>query len=899
MMAQDNVPDRWPVNVFERKVRLSRAALYFERLWPRLWYLLAVAGLFLIASFGGIFSLLDPLTHQALLLAFAALGGVAALYAMATRYPLREDAIRRMERRSGAVHRPASSYEDTVSASMLDPASAALWSAHRDRLRRSIEALRIGHPDPRTDRVDPIALRSAVVIAIAATAGLAGSTLFERMAEAFKFDRSGAAKAMRIDAWVTPPPYTAIPPIMLADSSAAAAENVAKPRANLIEAPEKSILTLRGADLGGRALTLEVLGVGADKPEIVTPKVSQAGTAGSIADPTADAASPVEIRYDLTAPARIRVLAAGQEMSSWTFDVIPDQKPRITIENEAFSSTPRGSMKLAYKTDDDYGVASAVAKVRPVDPSKDDILRSSRRHATKLKGPRLPLSRPPVLPLKLSRAGAKSTDGTTLLELGPHPWAGQKVIMWLEATDVAGQTGASDGIEIVLPSRRFSKPLARAVIEQRAKLVEDSRNRPDVLVALDALMLEPDGFIDSTKVYLGLRTAYYRLQRDTGVLGMASVIDQLWQVALQIEDGAASEAERALKDAQDKLSKALEDGASDEELQKLMQELKQAMQEYMQELQKQAEQDPEQLENDGSEDEIGQQDLQDMMQQLEETARNGSREEAEKMLSDLRELMDRMQAQKSGQNKEQQARNKQMRKKMDELGDLVGQQKRLMDDTFGEQRQRDRQDQGQGEEGQQQPGLGERGMRGEQGQSGQEGMESQQGQGQQQGAQGRQQGGRGKSGQQGSLAERQARLREQLDKLKKELQELGSGSDKFNDAQGAMEEAERQLGQEQLGEAAREQANALDQMRQGAQQMMQDMMQQGQDRMGQNGKTPRDPLGRPQRAQGPDLGTSVKVPDQIDAQRAREILDELRRRSGEALRPAIELDYIDRLLRRF
>ncbi len=69
--------------------------------------------------------------------------------------------------------------------------------------------------------------------------------------------------------------------------------------------------------------------------------------------------------------------------------------------------------------------------------------------------------------------------------------------------------------------------------------------------------------------------------------------------------------------------------------------------------------------------------------------------------------------------------------------------------------------------------------------------------------------------------------------------------------------------------------------------------------MGQPADAPRDPLGRPQRSEGPDLGTSVKVPDEIDAQRAREILEELRRRLGEATRPALELDYIERLLRRF
>ena len=45
--------------------------------------------------------------------------------------------------------------------------------------------------------------------------------------------------------------------------------------------------------------------------------------------------------------------------------------------------------------------------------------------------------------------------------------------------------------------------------------------------------------------------------------------------------------------------------------------------------------------------------------------------------------------------------------------------------------------------------------------------------------------------------------------------------------------------------------------------------------------------------------TEVKVPDQIDVQRAREILEELRRRIGESTRPPIELEYLERLLRRF
>ena len=43
----------------------------------------------------------------------------------------------------------------------------------------------------------------------------------------------------------------------------------------------------------------------------------------------------------------------------------------------------------------------------------------------------------------------------------------------------------------------------------------------------------------------------------------------------------------------------------------------------------------------------------------------------------------------------------------------------------------------------------------------------------------------------------------------------------------------------------------------------------------------------------------MKVPDEIDIQRAREVLDELRRRLGDPSRPGIELDYLERLIKPF
>ncbi len=371
---------------------------------------------------------------------------------------------------------------------------------------------------------------------------------------------------------------------------------------------------------------------------------------------------------------------------------------------------------------------------------------------------------------------------------------------------------------------------------------------------------------------------------------MKSVVDQMWQIALRIEDGSLSDAERALKDAQDKLSKALENGASDEEIKQLMRELKQAFNEYMKQLAQQNGQEQQPEGSDQQNQVLGQEDLERMMRNLEDMAKNGSREQAQQMLSEMQDLMERLQSNRMDQA--QQQRNKEMLEMMDELGDMVGDQQKLLDDTFSENRG-DEEEGGQQGQGRSRR-LGMKGMGGD-GQQGQQRCASRsqatrpsRGRG---GSAGRvarlsraratrwdkvkQQGGKGQ------LTQRQRELKDRLGKLQQQMREKGAGAggspNNCSQAEKAMEDAENALEQGDLDEATRAAGRALEQMRQGAQSMAQEMMRNMPQRYGQSGDTPRDPLGRPQKSQGPDLGTSVKVPDQIDVQRAREILEELRR----------------------
>jgi uncharacterized protein (TIGR02302 family) len=862
---------------------LSRWAQLFERLWPRTWALLAVIALFALVSLAGLWPRLPESGHYALLGLFG-LATLAALFWMArTPFPSREEALRRLEQRSSIPHRPASSYEDTLSAPGVGGATEALWQAHRARLAATLAKLRVGTPSPRADRADPWALRAVLLIGVGVLAAAVGDGFMDRLSQAFRFGTPATAvSTARLDAWVTPPAYTARPPLMLVDGSRASAPPVLGEAIPAFDVPTKSALAVRASGEGASSMTLEVTDE-AGKVEVLSPKKAQLPPGLTTTTEVA------EIRVELKRPVTVRARGVSGE-PQWAFRIIPDHLPKISLTKDP-ERMPRGSLKLSYKVEDDYGIASAEARITRVRPKPGDPATSWAR--PKKLGARPPLEKPPVLTLRLPRTNAKQAEGTSYHELSGHPWAGMRVRMVLSAKDQAGQVGKSEPVEFILPQRRFENPIARAVVEQRRHLIEDPRNREQVLVGIDAIAAEPEGFFPDYSAYISLRGAYWRLMRDRSRDGMKSVVDQLWHVALRLEDGNLSEAERRLRQAQEDLAKALQEGASDEEIQRLMNELRQALNQFMEQLARQAEGQPPQPMPQGQQNQmLSQRDLERMMRDIENMARQGSRDNAQQMLSQLRDLLERLQSGRMARQQNQQ--NQQLSDMMNQFGDVIRQQQQLLDDTFNEQRQG-------GEEGQE-------GQQGQQGQQGQRGQRGQQGQGQQgqrgqRGQRGQQQGqgqGEGRGQQQGELSRRQGQLRDRLGQLGQSMQQLGvQPPSQLGGAQRSMEEAEERLRNGDLDGAARAEQQALEQLRQGAQQMAQQMLQQMPGQFGRSADVPLDPMGRPQRTEGPDLGTSVKVPDEIDIQRAREILEELRRRLGDQQRPLLELDYIERLLRRF
>jgi uncharacterized protein (TIGR02302 family) len=824
-------------------VSRARQALLWESIWPVVVSLLSAAGIFLALSWAGLWISLPPYGRIAGVTIFALLVIAALTPAIRIRIPGLRDAVSRLDRTNIAAHRPATALTDKLATKAEDPMAAALWRAHLSRTAEAAKNLRAGLPQPRIALRDPFAVRALILLGVVATFFIADTDRNRRLLAAFDWTGALTPRLYRVDAWITPPAYTGRAPVLLAGirHDEAAPGEVAQ-----VIVPAGSVLIVRGTNLATLDLVIE-----GNLQEIPNPAPDSAKAGAEKAG--------IERHFTISEDARLTVKGLPVGEAKWSFRSIPDRAPTIELSKDPEISG-RSALSLSYRIEDDYGVTQAEAQFERVGPRAANAL------------PPRPLVAAPNFLLSLPQARTKNGSGQTSKDLTEHPWAGALMRLTLVARDEGGNEGKSKPHELRIPQRSFQKPIARALIEQRRELAFDANARGRVQHALDALMIAPDRFTPEANVYLGLRTASTRLKIARTDDDLRGVIDYLWEIAVLIEDGTMSDAERELRAAENALRQALENNASPEEIKKLMEQLRAALDRYLQALAEQQRRDNNttNLERpDPNTRVVRPQDLKNMLDQIERMARNGDRQSAQKLLDQLQSLMENLQKGRRQANPQQNQDNP-----LDQLGRMIQEQQRLRDRTF-RQGQDNRRQQQQGQQGQQKRGQNQMGQ-------------LQQGQ--------------------GDLRQQLERLLEQLRKGQQGQQGAGEGegndaADALGRAEQAMRDAENSLGQGDADGAGESQGRALSQLRRGAQAMA-DAMQQGGPGDGpgfpdgpeadQADRT--DPLGRPVRNREFGDDYTVKVPDEIDTQRARRVLEELRKRLSDPNRPQLELDYLDRLL---
>ena len=824
-----------------RPLFLTRAGMAAERATRAFWPLWSIVMAALAALMLGLH---DNLPVEAVWAGVVATLGGAAWTAWrgvrSFRWPGRADAAERLDRTLPG--RPLAAIADSQAIGAGDPASEAVWRTHVLRMVERTQAARPVAPDLRVSSRDPFALRYVALLAFV-MALLFGSVW--RVASVAEMAPGGGGQALATgpvwEGWVEPPAYTGRPSLYLNDITGAA-----------LAVPVGSQVTIRFYGEVG-ALSLD---------ETVS------GRTGEIPAAT-DASQSFEIAQD----GRLAIEGAGGR--SWQLTVIPDAAPEVSLDGP-IERTVAGEMRQPFEARDDYGVVNGRALVEL------DLAAVDRRHGLSADPEaREALSFDLPMPITGERAGFREV---LIEDVAQHPWAGLPVRLTLTVEDALGQTGSSETETVVLPGRRFFDPLAAAIVEQRRDLLWNRDNAGRVSAVLRAVSHRPEDIFRSETVFLKLRVAIRRLEAGLRYDQLTDTLrdetaEALWNIALEIEQGDLSDALERLRRAQERLSEAMRNGATDEEIAELMQELREAMQDYMRQLAQQGPQDNQQMSENQDMQEITPDQLEQMLQRLQELMEQGRMDEAQALLDQLRQMMENMQMAQGQQGQGQPSPGQQA---MEGLADTLRQQQGLSDETFG-----DLQEQfGQGDQQGQTPGQPGQGQQGEGGQ--------QQGQ-----------------GQPGSLADRQQALRDELRRQQGQLP--GAGTPEGDAARGAldragraMDEAEQSLRQDDLAGALDNQSDAMEALREGMRELGEQMaQQQGQDgqqgeAMGQaNEMGRRDPLGR-EVGQNGRIGTDQQLLQGDDVyRRAEELLDEIRRRSGDQSRPEEERDYLRRLLDRF
>ncbi len=796
----------------------------------------------------------------------AVLSSVAAVYFLLRgfiifRIPRRSEALEHLDR--SLKGRPIQALLDSQAIGPSDEASAAVWRVHQARMAVRTAAAKAVKPKVRLASRDPFALRYVAVLLLG-VAVLFGSLWRVASVTEIAQANEGVLNGPVWEGWIEPPAYTGKPSLYLNDQN------------GQIDMPEGSRISLR---LYGEIGALTVA-------ETVSQRVVDTGSA---ADPEQDFIAQTSGSLDI----------AGPNGRSWTIAVIPDTTPRV----EVIGPPERGAdgvMSLPFAASDDYEVVSGKAHISL------DLNAIPRRYGFVAE----PENREDItLDLPLPISGDRSDFVETLLgDFSEHPFANLPVQVKLSVQDAKGQNSEPNTTHMTLPGRRFFDPMARALVEQRQWLLWSKNNAARTTQMLRAISYRPEDVFRSETAYLRLRVILRRIETRVSFDQFTpeirdEIAQALWDLAVLIEDGDVEDALERMRRAQERLSEAMKNGASDEEIAELMDELRRANENYINQLQREAARNGENPERQpGAQDDamqMTQDDLQDMMDRIQELMEEGRMAEAEQALQELQELMENMQVAEGQQGEGQQSEGQQA---MEDLAETLRDQQGLSDQAF-----RDLQEQYN-------PGAQAGENDGNEGRNGGQGRgqshEGQSGEGQ---GQGEGQTGEGREGQQAEgqgLAERQDALRREVERQRGSLPGAGSeAGDAARDALRRAEEAMRgagdALGRDDFPEAIDRQAEAMDALREGMQNLG-EAMAEAEGREGQQGTADgreggqqRDPLGRNPGATG-QAGTDQGLLQGEDVyRRARELLDEIRKRSGENLRPEVERDYLRRLLDRF
>ena len=443
---------------------------------------------------------------------------------------------------------------------------------------------------------------------------------------------------------------------------------------------------------------------------------------------------------------------------------------------------------------------------------------------------------------------------------------------------------------------------------------------------IDVVTDKPAGLFQDPAIFMGLKNVHGRLRYARKQDDLRGVPEDLWAIAIRAEFGVLGTALEEMREAKQALQDGLARRAPEREIETLFERYDEAVERYMEELRRKAIEDGNIADAEGGGGGGGRNadEIEELLKAIEEANKAGDVEGARKALAQLAELLENMEIQltrggsgEGGEDSMPGEMSEEMKKSLEELADLLGEQRELQDET--RQAENEAENQGEGEDGEQE---------------GQQSGDSSSGNSQGEGALSP-----------SELAKRQGALEKALDALSQALPEEGEsgqsllsedengqgvGTEEREDGQGgggeedpnsenrggggdedrqsaaealaeageAMRLSEENLQAGNIGEAGEAQKDAVQALRRAGQAIAESGRQSGEGEDGDQQAENDDPLGRDNRG-GVSDESEADIDSRDNATRARELREELRRRSSEQDRERLEREYLERLLKRF
>ncbi|MBS1027471.1 DUF4175 domain-containing protein [Gluconobacter albidus] len=575
--------------------RRAQRVLWWERAWePLRWPLLLVA-FYGLACLARIPQSLPDWLHA--LLEIGVLG--AALWLTVT--GLRRvapvgipAADRRIEHDSRLARQPLLSLTDRP-AFAGNGEQSAIWARHVERVTASLGTLRVGLPHPKTSLQDRIGL-IAVPLALIGAALLASthtpSRLYAGLVPGVDDD---SVPLPTLQAWIDRPSYAPGAPIFLSSTGR-----------TTLDVPQGSILnaTITGAH---------------GKPAL------------------SGIASPAQSRLDagswnshgtLQQSGTVRIVVRGRTLGAWRVTVEPDLPPTVTWDGKPGPQKDDWRTGLPWHIHQTYGVESLEAEIHLPGLSRGRILRVP-----------IPLDGHP-----------KDAKGIATPDLSSDPFAGMDVEGRLHAKSVSGRESRSDPVKFQIGARKFTDPLARALVALRRRLMlgqERASKASDELALLTQTT-------DERAILAALGLEIASLRKDAPQGSADRVPGDLWALALYLDDlrrdgpeiaDAAAEVRAAQQGVQQQLDHMRDLGEKghtlpeQEELQRRTQALKDALNRRMQLLFSRAAQSGIMMPQSGT---SSADPFSDEMRRLQSEANQGHGDEALRRLQQMEDMAERM-----------------------------------------------------------------------------------------------------------------------------------------------------------------------------------------------------------------------------------------------------------------